>query len=325
MSASNRGEDRVGSLETSTPNRPMLQRPPRPENRVAPALLLSRVAVHRTLLMVWVAALVCTVVGVAGGQTADSDAPKPWCYSQAVPEEDKALARGLAANCERLLAKGRHGSAYRVCSMAESICHAPIHLLNMARAEKRGGNVKEAKKVYETLIREHLPKDAPRGFQQHFQQQKKEAEKELKSLQEIGDGTMMSVSRRPRMISAVDLSALRHRGLPEPFGLPQVRTCTDNELRKYTVNTRIDVIAVFAISATGIVTGLSVISMVTILGVTSSEAPTSFTSCLKTELGRLSVRRRDTVAPTLLKVSYVAGKKSDGSIFCDGGDVHEAR
>jgi hypothetical protein len=79
-------------------------------------------------------------------------------------EEDRAAARSLATQGIAAYSEGRHGVALDLFSRAESLLHAPPHVLYMARAAAKLGQLVRARELYLKLGREELPASAPQAF-----------------------------------------------------------------------------------------------------------------------------------------------------------------
>ena len=60
--------------------------------------------------------------------------------------------------------QGRYADAIDLLTRAQSLVHAPTHLLYIARAHAELGQLVRAREVYLDLTREKLPEDAPRVF-----------------------------------------------------------------------------------------------------------------------------------------------------------------
>lgn len=94
-------------------------------------------------------------------------------------DTDRAAARstaelGIAAFNDR-----RYAEALDLLGRAESIIHAPTHLLHMARAADRLGQLVQARELYLKIIRESLAPKAPRAF---FEAQRS-AQQEVKAIE----------------------------------------------------------------------------------------------------------------------------------------------
>lgn len=78
--------------------------------------------------------------------------------------EEKAAARALATQGTEALKMNRYGEALDLVTRAESIFHAPTHLLLIARAQVGSGKLVAAQETYLKLIHEELRADAPAVF-----------------------------------------------------------------------------------------------------------------------------------------------------------------
>ena len=131
-----------------------------------------RFAVAATL-----AVLLCAGVRPAWAQS-KGDGSGPF-GAEASPEERQA-ARALADKGLELFEAGRWAEALDRFQRAETVLHAPTHLLYMARAEARLGRLLAARKHYEQVTARALPANAPKPFVQA----RGEAEAELALLVE---------------------------------------------------------------------------------------------------------------------------------------------
>ena len=97
------------------------------------------------------AGLGLTLVGVSANATAQT-------------EEERAGARAVATEGAKAFEAGRWQEAVDLFTRAESLVHAPPHLLYMARAHDKLGNLVKAAELYNEVIREQLAPDAPEAF-----------------------------------------------------------------------------------------------------------------------------------------------------------------
>ncbi len=79
-------------------------------------------------------------------------------------DEARAAARAAATEGLHALQEGRFKDAVDLCTRAESLMHAPTHLLLIARAQAKLGNLVEAQEAYIKIERDHLAPNAPRAF-----------------------------------------------------------------------------------------------------------------------------------------------------------------
>jgi hypothetical protein len=84
--------------------------------------------------------------------------------ARADAEEDKAAARSAAMSGIQAYEAGRFQEALDLCTRAEAILHAPPHLLYIARAQVKLGQLVRAHETYIKIGREQLAPDAPRAF-----------------------------------------------------------------------------------------------------------------------------------------------------------------
>jgi hypothetical protein len=64
----------------------------------------------------------------------------------------------------KALGEGRYKEALDLCTRAESLMHAPTHLLLIARVQTKLGHLVEAQEAYIKVQRDQLAPDAPRAF-----------------------------------------------------------------------------------------------------------------------------------------------------------------
>ena len=79
-------------------------------------------------------------------------------------DEARAGARAAATQGLKALQEGRYQDAVDLCTRAESLMHAPTHLLLIARAQNKLGHLVEAQEAYIKIERDHLDPKAPRAF-----------------------------------------------------------------------------------------------------------------------------------------------------------------
>jgi hypothetical protein len=91
------------------------------------------------------------LVGVASTASAQTD-------------ESRASARAAATEGLHALQEGRYKDALDLCTRAESLMHAPTHLLLIARAQTKLGHLVAAQEAYIKIQRERLAPNAPRAF-----------------------------------------------------------------------------------------------------------------------------------------------------------------
>lgn len=97
------------------------------------------------------------------------------CYAQ----EEKIGARAAAAEGAKAFQEGRWADAIDYFTRAESLVHAPPHLLYIARAQKQTGLLVQSRENLLSIIREDLSGTAPRAFHQA----QDDAKAELKELE----------------------------------------------------------------------------------------------------------------------------------------------
>lgn len=79
-------------------------------------------------------------------------------------DEQRAGARTLATEGAQAFNEGRFKDAVELFSKAESLVHAPPHLLFIARAHAKLGQFVRAREAYMKVIKEQLPSNAPQAF-----------------------------------------------------------------------------------------------------------------------------------------------------------------
>ncbi len=94
--------------------------------------------------------------------------------ADAQTKEQKAGARAAAEAGGDAYDAGKYAEAADLFERAERLLHAPPHLLYAARSHAKLGHLVEARELYLTLTREHLPNTAPRPFREAQQQGEKE-------------------------------------------------------------------------------------------------------------------------------------------------------
>jgi len=81
-------------------------------------------------------------------------------------EQERKAARALADKGLELFEAGHYEEALDRFQRAETVIHAPTHLLYMARALRRLGQLVEARERYARVAAEQLPEAAPKAFRQ---------------------------------------------------------------------------------------------------------------------------------------------------------------
>lgn len=79
-------------------------------------------------------------------------------------EEEIAGARSAATQGVKAFEAGDYAQAVDLFQRAESLVHAPPHLLYMARGHEKLGHLVTARELYNKIIRETLPPSAPQAF-----------------------------------------------------------------------------------------------------------------------------------------------------------------
>jgi hypothetical protein len=79
-------------------------------------------------------------------------------------DEQRAAARAAATEAVHAFDEGRYADAADLCKRAESLMHAPTHLLLLARSQVRLGHLVAAQEAYFKIKSEELAHDAPKPF-----------------------------------------------------------------------------------------------------------------------------------------------------------------
>jgi hypothetical protein len=86
--------------------------------------------------------------------------------ARAQADEQRAAARSLAVEGAKACSESRWKDCVNLFQRAESVVHAPPHLLYMARAEEKLGHIVRARELYLKITREQLPDNAPHAFKE---------------------------------------------------------------------------------------------------------------------------------------------------------------
>lgn len=84
------------------------------------------------------------------------------CVAQTAQE--RAGARAAAIQAIQAYEEGRWDETIELMTRAERLIHAPTHLLYLARARAKLGQLVAAHEIYVQLVREQLPSNAPEAF-----------------------------------------------------------------------------------------------------------------------------------------------------------------
>jgi hypothetical protein len=95
--------------------------------------------------------------------------------ASAQSEEDRAAARALANQGITAFSEGRYDEAVDRFARAESLLHAPTHLLYLGRCAEKQGQLIRARELLLKLSREELPANAPQAFRDAQNQAQAEA------------------------------------------------------------------------------------------------------------------------------------------------------
>lgn len=79
-------------------------------------------------------------------------------------DDERAGARAAASSGIEAYNAGRYAEAYDLLNRAESLVHAPPHMLYMARAAAKLGRLVQAREIYIKIGQEQLVAAAPRAF-----------------------------------------------------------------------------------------------------------------------------------------------------------------
>src|ERR1700753_505368 len=93
--------------------------------------------------------------------------------------DDRTYARAAAVEGAKAFQEKRWNDAIDLFKRAESLVHAPPHLLYIARSQVETGKLVEARENYLALVHEDLKPDAP----EVFRQAKQSATEELKAVE----------------------------------------------------------------------------------------------------------------------------------------------
>ncbi len=94
-------------------------------------------------------------------------------------DDQRAAARQLATDGAQAFNEGRYQDAVDSFTKAESLVHAPPHLLYLARSYEKLGQLVKAREAYLKVVKENLPANAPQAF--HDSQSK--AAEEVKAIE----------------------------------------------------------------------------------------------------------------------------------------------
>lgn len=83
---------------------------------------------------------------------------------RAQSDEQRAAARSLATEGATAFNEGRFKEAVDYFGKAESLMHAPPHLLFLARSHVKLGQLVRAREAYLKIVKETLPANAPKAF-----------------------------------------------------------------------------------------------------------------------------------------------------------------
>jgi hypothetical protein len=97
------------------------------------------------------AGLLVGVLAIGGNALAQSD-------------EQRAAARSLATEGATAFDQGRYQDAVDLFGRAETLLHAPPHLLFLARSHAKLGQLVKAREAYMKIVKEALPPNAPPAF-----------------------------------------------------------------------------------------------------------------------------------------------------------------
>lgn len=81
-------------------------------------------------------------------------------------DEERAAARVAAQRGILAFLEGRYDEGVNLLQRAESIVHAPTHVLYLARASEKQGKLVRAREAYLKLVNEELAPNAPKAFRE---------------------------------------------------------------------------------------------------------------------------------------------------------------
>jgi tetratricopeptide (TPR) repeat protein len=84
--------------------------------------------------------------------------------ASAQTDEQRSGARSLATEGASAFSDGRYKEAVDLFTKAESLMHAPPHLLYLARAHSKLGQFVKAREAYLRITKEQLPPNSPQAF-----------------------------------------------------------------------------------------------------------------------------------------------------------------
>jgi hypothetical protein len=84
--------------------------------------------------------------------------------ARAQSDEQRAMARSVATEGAKAFSEGRFKDAADLFSKAESVMHAPPHLLFLARSHVKLGQFVRAREAYLKIVKETLAANAPKAF-----------------------------------------------------------------------------------------------------------------------------------------------------------------
>jgi hypothetical protein len=84
--------------------------------------------------------------------------------ASAQTDEQRAIARSMATDGASAFNGGHYKEAVELFSKAESLVHAPPHLLFLARSHTKLGQFVRAREAYLKITKEQLPTNAPKAF-----------------------------------------------------------------------------------------------------------------------------------------------------------------
>lgn len=116
-------------------------------------------------------------------------------------EEEIAGARSAATQGVKAYEAGDYAQAVDLFQRAESLVHAPPHLLYMARAHEKLGHLVTARELYNKIIRENLAPSAP----QAFRDAQAAAEEEIRAVEPRLARLTVTVEAPPGVVATVTM------------------------------------------------------------------------------------------------------------------------
>lgn len=140
-------------------------------------------------------------------------------------DENRSGARAAATAGGNAFLEGKWEQAIDMFTRAESLVHSPVHLLYMARAHEKLGQLVRAREAYIKITNEDLPKNAP----EPYRAAKRDAERELAALEPRVPSVTITVKGAPQATVTMD-------GQPVPPALVGVPRPVDPGEHRFEAN-----------------------------------------------------------------------------------------